>query len=274
MIGHIVNLHLGRQKNIKKIDPKERQVILSQKEKTLTEKLNGSGKKDEFKTTKKMLRSNTYQNPKRSMGHSGLRVYSMTNSQKDCSIEFLKSRNNSGNLKEKAELETLVDLEVDPSQVNKKRISLLVNIENILEDSLDANEQYLIEKLEKELEHKSKKIIRKFIKQFSVKKREREEYIHDLEHTIFSKAKMAIAFIITKERENFFNLMRGSNENGKESLDKELFDYWKKMYWLYDDLQDDPESIILKKGFVNELFKFPLFKTEIVFLLKYFFKVF
>lgn len=190
---------------------------------------------------------------------------------------FTRSASKKSKTSKKIE-DVIVDL--DHKNVNKQiktRHSLQIQVEKIIDNSIDEKEKDLLIDIEEEVKLKTEKIMNKFVNNFNIEQKEVDEYGHNLGYTVFAKARLGMAFVVARERKKFFNLMRHSLGNTKDKSNKKdkqkLLECWENLLSLYNSILGKVYSRSLVKQLVIELFKFPVFRTEIVFLLKYFFKV-
>lgn len=291
-LEELVKVHLGKrkifrknrfeeakQKNDNPFDKTPNEDLIE------TQKLNANAREEDFKSTQKLNRRDTSRSAKRSSSRPKSQSRSMSRSRSRSRVgsrvsfepgETRKSAKRRFSPKPEKE----VFEEQRPEEKPKKSIlkikprkPLIRQVENILEERISGKEKEIIHHIEEEIRLKSEKVLNKFISRFSVGQNEIELYGHNLGYTVISKAQLAMAFVITRENNKFFTLMRQTLRDPFGSEQGNLKEHWDSLYRNYESLLEEPESEMLVKELVVQLFKFPTFKNEIVFLLKYFFKV-
>jgi hypothetical protein len=283
MIGELTKVHLGKrivhpkprfepekfeQEKFESQNPFENEI---HQEEIIEKKLKEPEPVEEFKSTTKMIRGNTFKSSEKRDYRS--RVTSEKSPGKQTLKPMKRKLSHKIIEKKKTLQERIIDLDDTTLRKKERRVSLLVKVEKILENYVEKDERQIIEKIERELQIKSEKIVNKFIERFQVDKNEIDEYGQNLGFTIFNKSQLAMAFVITKERKKFFALMRKSNIKSEKYKNVDLNEHWDLIYETYNKLLGNPTSSFLLRSLAIELFKFPIFKSEIVFILKYFFKV-
>lgn len=288
IFGELVKVHLGKRKIFRKNrfeeakqnsqNPFERTPT---RELVETQKMKADMREEDFKSTRKINSKSTSRTgehgssrPKsKSRSKSRSRVASKGSfraqeTRKSTQRRFSPKPEKRETLPKQAEeSEKLSILKV------RRRKPLLAQVEQILEERIHGNEQMIIGKIEEEIRLKSEKVLNKFISRFSVEKSAIDLYGHNLGYTIISKAQLAMAFVITREMGKFLTLMRQSLRETEENREEDSLGHWEGLVGVYRDSLEHPSSESLVKQLVIQLFKFPSFKNEIVFLLKYFFKV-
>jgi hypothetical protein len=281
MVEELKKVHLGKrvdysktktrfdQENFDSENPFESEM---KNKEIIEKKLKEPEHVEEFKSTQKMIRGSNFGTADKKVFRS--RHISEKSPKKE-TLKPLKRKFSYKSLKKKRRTLEEQMMELDDASLKKKerRVSLLVKVEKILENYVEKNEKQIIEKIEKELEYKSEKIVNKFIERFRVSQTEVDEYGANLGYTIFTKAQLAMAFVITREKAKFFTLMRQSSSNSNKIKNEDLNNHWTLIHETYKKLLSNPKSSFLLRNVAIELFKFPIFKSEIVFILKYFFKV-
>lgn len=291
-VDELVKTHFGKRNIVRKNrfdeEKHESENPFESKQKTLEliEQNENQSLTDQMKSTQKISKKSLSRSVKRKKSPNSQikikRMKSRSASKKPYGKEDTqnlkplkrKFSNKSVTVKKNALDEMISNLNEEVKQrAQKGRTSLIIKVEKILDNFVENREIRIIGRIDEDIKQKSEKIVNRFVEKFEVSDYEVDEFGVNLGYTIYAKAQLAMAFVITKERKKFFNLMRKNLTKKNFSANESLIFHWERLLTLYKSIEDDNQVYVSCKKIVIELFKFPVFKTEIVFILKYFLKV-
>ena len=119
------------------------------------------------------------------------------------------------------------------------------------------------------LREEIKKLLKNFINHFEVSLPEVESISKSLFELILSKCKSILTMIFFQNRKKFFKLIRKN-----PTQERQLVELWEELAQMYDYFKlNDVDTPPVLRQFVKRCLMFPTLHSEIVFLLRYMFKV-
>lgn len=227
------------------------------------------GLEKDFKSTQKLHRRSTSRGPRHTSRRAQQRSLSQAKSRPRLSSR--KSARAQETLK--LEQRRFSPKPERPPLKTQPRQSLVARVEGILGEGVRGDEQKALLRIEEEIRAKAEKVLNKFVERFRVSQPQIDRYGLNLGYTVIAKAKLAVAFVATREADRFFALMQSALDRPQAAQRKRFRPLWESLVRRYAEALEAPEAAEAVRALVVELFGLPAFQSEIVFLLKYFFKV-